>query len=67
MAFASAGVPDCWAIANPEAQNSTNVANADANKLLLMAFSLLIVDIFQLVQRRFARTLKACGALTGES
>jgi hypothetical protein len=40
MAFASAAVPDCWAAANPGQQNSTNAASADANKFLLMAFSL---------------------------
>jgi hypothetical protein len=45
MAFASAAVPDCWAIANPAHPNSINVANADANKLLLMAFLLIAVDM----------------------
>jgi hypothetical protein len=40
MDLASAAVPDCWALANPAFHNSTNVANANANKFLLMAFSL---------------------------
>jgi hypothetical protein len=34
---ASSAVPDCWAAAKPVQQNSTDAANGDANKFLLMA------------------------------
>jgi hypothetical protein len=39
MAFASAAVPDCWALAVTTLNVSVNAAHADTNKLLFMAFS----------------------------
>jgi hypothetical protein len=53
MAFASSGVPDCWAIANPEHHNITKAANIDVDKFLLMAFSLSwTANLFVMFARR---------------